>query len=198
MKRLRKNYKHKIRFFHCGEYGEINARPHYHAILFGHDFKDKKLWKQERENPLYRSAELEHLWPFGHSSIGSVSFQSAAYVARYIMKKVTGEPAEEHYKNRKPEYTTMSRKNGIGHEWLMKYNTDVFPDDHVIINGTIMQPPKYYDTQLEKNSEKLYKKIKAARIIRAKKDKENQTPERLKVRENIRLSRITQLERNLE
>ena len=99
MKRLRKKYApKKIRFFHCGEYGDDNNRPHYHAILFNHDFGDKVLWRKSSSgDPLYTSSELAELWPFGFSSIGQASYQSAAYVARYIMKKVTGEPAETHY-----------------------------------------------------------------------------------------------------
>ncbi len=92
MKRLRKRFGTKIRFYACGEYGDQNGRPHYHACLFNHDFQDKKLWKRGKDPSLdlYRSADLEKLWPYGYSSIGEVTFQSAAYVARYIMKKITG------------------------------------------------------------------------------------------------------------
>lgn len=103
MKRLRKKYGSGIRFYMCGEYGEKLARPHFHACLFGHDFDDKKVWKKtDAGSVLYRSAELEKLWPFGYSSVGDVSFESAAYVARYIMKKITGEAAESHYKFFRP------------------------------------------------------------------------------------------------
>ena len=98
MKRLRKKYGEGIRFYMCGEYGEQLGRPHFHACLFNHDFDDKKLWKTTDSNSkLYRSKELEELWPFGYSSVGDVNFESAAYVARYIMKKVNGEAAELHY-----------------------------------------------------------------------------------------------------
>lgn len=87
MYRLRKKYGKGIRFFHCGEYGEKLGRPHYHAILFGLDFADKTKWKMRRGYQTWRSKSLEKLWPFGHSEIGSVTFESAAYVARYILKK---------------------------------------------------------------------------------------------------------------
>ena len=87
MKRLRKKHKHKIRFFHCGEYGEKNQRPHYHALIYNHDFSDKRLFKERKNIKLYTSKELEELWPYGFSTIGDVTFQSSAYVARYIMKK---------------------------------------------------------------------------------------------------------------
>ena len=74
----------------CGEYGDKLGRPHYHAIIFGVTFVDKKLWSIRRGNNLYRSATLEKLWPYGFSSIGTVNFETAAYVARYVTKKITG------------------------------------------------------------------------------------------------------------
>lgn len=99
MKRLRKRFGDNIRFYMCGEYGEKVGRPHFHACLFGHDFDDKKLWSTTpAKSKLYRSESLEELWPNGFSSVGDVTFESAAYVARYITKKITGEAAESHYK----------------------------------------------------------------------------------------------------
>ena len=118
MKRLRKRFSDGvIRFYHCGEYGENTFRPHYHALLFNFDFVDKTLWSLRGEHKVYRSAVLEDLWPSGQSEIGSVSFESAAYVARYITKKVTGARAEGHYRavdeltgeifDRLPEYSPL-------------------------------------------------------------------------------------------
>jgi hypothetical protein len=98
MKRLRKEYGEGIKFYMCGEYGPKLGRPHFHALLFGHDFSDRKLWSTTPAgSKLYRSAELEKLWDKGFSSVGDANFESAAYVARYIMKKVSGEAAESHY-----------------------------------------------------------------------------------------------------
>ena len=154
MKRLRKKYGVGIRYFHCGEYGEKFQRPHYHAIIFNHDFSDKYLWSSKLGNDLYRSESLEGLWPYGHSSIGDVTFESAAYVARYITKKITGKEAEQHYEycnkltgeitQRQPEYVTMSRRPGIAKGWFDKYTTDVYPSDNIVIRGKKMKPPKYY------------------------------------------------------
>ena len=86
MKRVRKRFGTNIRFYHCGEYGEKLGRPHYHACLFNFDFEDKILWKEINGQKLYISQSLSELWPFGFSTIGEVTYQSAAYVARYIMK----------------------------------------------------------------------------------------------------------------
>ena len=96
---------------------------------------------------LYTSAILNELWSFGFSTIGDVTFESAAYVARYVMKKITGDKAESHYQGRVPEYTTMSRRPGIGKPWFEKFGSDVYPADEVVIRGGIVcQPPKYYDS----------------------------------------------------
>lgn len=94
MKYLRKEYGPKIRFFHCGEYGEKLQRPHYHALLFNFDFQDKLLKHtgpprgrfstfKDKSFKTYTSASLDNLWRKGLADIGSLTFESAAYVARY-------------------------------------------------------------------------------------------------------------------
>lgn len=167
MKRLRKHiHPQKIRFFHCGEYGEENGRPHYHACLFGYSPADRTFWKTERGNDLYVSDTLQQLWGLGHISIGEVTFESAAYVARYITKKITGARAEKYYEGRKPEYVTMSRRPGIAQPWLEKFKSDVFPSDEVIIRGKRMPPPRFYVSKLsdeEREQLKLARHGKAAR-----------------------------------
>lgn len=141
----------KIRYFACGEYGDITHRPHYHTLIFGHDFEDKKFHTRTKDGEnLYTSDTLNNLWRHGHAIIGDVSFQSAAYVARYQLKKITGLGANTHYGEREKEFSLMSRgkKGGIGKPWLDKWATDVYPNDYVIVKGKKMKPPKYYDSQL--------------------------------------------------
>lgn len=86
-KRLRKMVNLPIRFFSCGEYGETTHRPHYHALVFGWSPPDRELLFVSNGLPVYRSKMLEKSWPFGIVSIGEVTFESAAYVARYSVKK---------------------------------------------------------------------------------------------------------------
>ncbi|AYP28743.1 MAG: putative replication initiation protein [Microviridae sp.] len=182
MKRYRKYIQPiKIRFFHCGEYGDENHRPHYHAIIFGHDFKDKVHHaKTKTGHWLYTSETLNNLWGFGYCYIGSVTPHSAGYVSRYIMKKITGERAKEHYRaldpetgeihEIQPEYITMSRRPGIGQTWLNQFgDTDVFSEDFVPLpNGKTAKTPPYYLKQLEKNDLKRFKAIKRNRARKAK------------------------------
>jgi len=215
MKRLRKKYGPGIRFFACGEYGEKFSRPHYHACLFNHDFKDRELFKIQNDNRYYTSEELSSIWsdpvsgyPLGHTLIGDVTFQSAAYVARYIMKKINGEMASDHYEyvddlsgeiiNPTPEFITMSRRPGIGKGWLEKYNYEPFQNDEVIINGKAVRPPKYYDRQFEIEQPSSWRRLRARRVINARRHEDNNTPERLRVREKVLNAKLHKLPRTYE
>lgn len=199
MKRLRKYYTpQKIRFFHCGEYGDNLGRPHYHALLFNLEFSDKTLWKEHNENKLYVSETLNQIWGKGYCLIGNVTFESAAYVARYVVKKINGPASAAHYKKRSPEYTTMSRRPGIGKGWYEKYNQDVYPDDFVVLRGRKMQPPRYYDNQLETQAQETYKEIKIQRGLDDPKRDADNTYARLAVREAIQRGKMEQLKRPLE
>ena len=98
MKRLRKHFNEKtIRFFHCGEYGDKLGRPHYHACLFGIDFGDRIPHSVTNDVVTYTSETLTRIWGKGFTTCGEMNYQTAAYTARYIMKKITGKKADEHY-----------------------------------------------------------------------------------------------------
>ncbi len=209
IKRLRKRYPgRRIRYYMAGEYGENFGRPHWHACIFGLDFDDKKLWKRTSANSLlYRSENLELLWPFGYSSIGEVTFESAAYVARYIMKKVTGKNAAEHYQeidpdtgeitNRTPEFTKMSLKPGIGYEWYKQYTSDVYPHDYVVVRGKKVKPPKYYDKKYKIDNPYEFDELLYIREKSAKLNYADNTPERLLVKEQVTKAKLQKLKRNL-
>ena len=203
MKKLRGKYGAKIRFFHCGEYGPLLARPHYHALLFGMDFNDKLLIHQSPDKkPQYQSNQLEKLWGKGFCTIGAVNYQSAGYCARYIMKKITGRQAESHYQGKKPEYVTMSRRPGIGSTWFAKYQNDIYPDDHVIIDGKPKRVPSYYDYLIENSADPtnhlLHDATKRSRVTRAIPHKWNNTKRRLSIRESVTKAKISTHQRNYE
>ena len=196
MKRLRKKVG-KVRFFHCGEYGENLGRPHHHACLFGYDFPDKVLRQVKNGFQLYTSEVLRELWPFGFHLIGSVSFESAAYVARYICKKITGEFAGGYYDGRIPEYVTMSRRGGIGVDWLDVYGSDVYPHGFVtLLDGVKVKAPKFYDRKYELTNPEEYEVIRRNRIERAKLSPDN-TLERLREREVVQKAQLSKLKRSL-
>lgn len=172
------------RFFQAGEYGAL-GRPHHHAILFNCGFTPSAVVRRTASSVLYRSAELEELWPHGFSSFGEVTFESAAYVARYTVKKFAAVVAgasgsggqapagvdqriAEPPELRVPEYLTMSRRPGIGAGWLAKYESDVFPEDELRVGRYVMRPPRYYQEQVRKRRPAMVARVEAVR--RAKRD----------------------------
>lgn len=200
MKRFRKEvYPRALRFYHCGEYGGTFGRPHYHALIFGYDFPDKVFFTTRSDLPVWRSDMLGVLWPYGLHEIGSVTFESAAYCARYIMKKLLGKDAVAGYDvydsstgevvaRRQPEYTTMSRRPGIGRGWYEKFGREAYAHDSVIINGKEVRPAKYYDKMLEMDDPALWRRI---RVLRGEAVDESEcTPERLDVREICAQARV--------
>jgi len=198
-----------FRFFHCGEYGDAGKRPHYHACIFGFDFPDKVHFNGTDGVKLYTSKMLDDLWSFGFCTVGSLTFESAAYVARYITKKITGPMADlmytdvdpdtgEIFRELRPEYATMSRREGIGKGWYEKFSTDIFPSDFVVLAGQKRKVTRYYLTQLQKLEGEKYDRIKAAREFAAVKHGENNTHERLLVREEIQYRKAERLQRSYD
>lgn len=237
MKRLRKVAGRDVKYFHCGEYGELCelcglskklcrcrqfvpgiGRPHFHACLFNYDFRDKYFFrKSERGDKLYRSATLEALWTAGQSMIGAVTFESAAYVARYVMKKISiSEKSDDRVRMewqrkyvdersgeiRDPEYVTMSRRPGIGHGWYDKFKSDIFPRDYAIMRGVKVGVPKFYDGLYELEDPEGFLGVKRKRVCSAFKVDPTGFGEtgdaRLRVKEEVKRAQIRSLSRTLE
>lgn len=194
MKRLRKKYGSKIRYFHCGEYGDKkteNYRPHHHAIIFGHEFHDKKYWRKSEQNKkLYRSPSLEKLWPYGNSEIGEANFDTAKYIAKYTTKVYNESklspttPEQIHDKIQQP-FATMSRRPGIGSDFYYKYKDQIYLNDYTIINGKEMKPPSYYDRKFKEENEKTYITIKANRFKKARENEDYENLDRLYEKETF-------------
>lgn len=206
MKRLRKQMKYPIRFFVCGEYGEALSRPHYHACLFGVDFPDKTpVLLLGRSG--WRSALLERLWGLGHTHLGDLNVRSAGYAARYVLKKVTGDLAGQHYQRADsdgvlhrvaPEFARMSLRPGVGAGWFGKYRADVTGGDFVVHDGATYPVPKYYDRLRERVDADELAAAKESRELRAIPFRADGSPARLAVREEVERARLRQLKRGFE
>lgn len=153
MRRVRKVVS-DVRYFYCGEYGENFSRPHYHALLFGWWPRDAEQCGSRGDHRVYRSAELSRLWPFGFHEFGSVTFDSAAYVARYVVKKIRGPEAVNHYLAvdvdtgevvaRCEEFAQMSRRPGIGAGWFGRFGGELERNGTVVVSGRETPMPRYY------------------------------------------------------
>ncbi len=222
MKRLRKKADQKIRFFHCGEYGSFCrhglsvddcacnvGRPHYHAILFNISFNDKIVCGQRKDITYFTSPSLEETWGKGFVTVGDCTMQSANYVARYCLKKVNGLAANDHYTSvdedgvlqlLDPEYSTMSRRPGIGKEWFDQYKGDLFPSDEVPVpgEGVFKKVPRYYANAMEALDPKMIELIKERRQKYRKENIAEFTPERLRDKYKVKAAQVGQLRRSLE
>ncbi len=136
-KRLRKDLekdKRKIKYYACGEYGDIFGRPHYHAIVFGLSPKDKEL--------------IEENWPYGFVRVGTVTYDSCRYVAGYVQKKLYGKGADVYdEKGILPPFARMSK--GIGEEYVDKYWNKLWSQETVTVRGVPMGLPRYYKKKLD-------------------------------------------------
>ena len=193
-----------------GEYGERYRRPHFHACLFGINFHDRKPIRNSPSGfQLYESATLQKIWPYGFSSIGDVTFESAAYIARYVLKKINGDKAEQHYttidletgeiKKLKPEFNQMSRNGGIGLHWLKKYTADVYPDGKVVRRGgASFNAPRYYDKWHKKAFPTEHEQLKLARQLEALSRRKDNTNRRLQDKETVAKAQATILKRTID
>lgn len=203
MRRLRK-VSPGVRFFMCGEYGDERARPHFHACLFNCEFADRVPWKRG-QSPLFRSDTLDGLWPYGFASVGDVTFESAAYVARYVMKKVTGRARNrldadtgeisDYYGDRVPEFCHMSLKPGIGADWLRLFWPEVLQSGKVVMNGVECNAPKFYIRRL-RNME-AFASVEYERYLLSQATAGDRSEARLVVREQVASARLSTLKRSL-
>lgn len=217
MKRLRKRFpENKIRYFMCGEYGDKSNRPHYHAILFGFNFSD---WvfatRSSSGHDVFTSPTLEKIWGLGFVTVGTVTFDSAAYVARYVVKKINGPLANQvdpdtglkpydrfdsltgEIKSVIPEYCAMSRRPGIAHDWIKKYSSDCYPKGFTTINGVKVGLPRYYDQVIESESPELFAAVKDARLQAAYDNSDENTESRLNQKRIVKEAQNSKLLRNL-
>lgn len=189
-----------FRFFMAAEYGGRFLRPHYHALIFGHDFvSDRRVVEKKGGRTLWTSPLVEEKWRNGYVSIGDVDVASVAYVTKYCVKKqraphksverVDSETGEVW--SVAPEFVCMSRRPGLGAKWFEKFRTDVYPEDEVVLSGRRMRPPRFYDLKLPAVE---LEAIKAKRREHAAARAEGVAPEeqarRLAVGERVAESRL--------
>ena len=178
----------KLRYYVVGEYGSqcpdhelIDCpkcgslqRPHYHAIIFGWSDLPSKVLTQGKHGPIYHSDTIQKAWTkrdnegnksiIGKHELEPCNFETCAYVARYVMKKQTGDPyhVADHYckyiwqtdtwVDLPPEFAMMSKNPGIGKMWLDEFMHDSYAQDEIGIPGrcNISKPPRYFDQFYEK------------------------------------------------
>lgn len=216
MKRLRKKFHNqKIRFFMAGEYGSNTFRPHYHAIIFGLHLDDLQLYSKSPQGfCYYNSPSLQACWsdndgnPIGYAVVAEVTWETCAYTARYVMKKLNGKEAQFYTDfNIQPEFTLMSRKPGIARQYFDDH-PDIYKKEFINVStekgGLKFKPPRYFDKlyDLEHPEEmQAIKDIRQKLATEAQKSKLQRTslyPEEfLEVQERAFENKIKSLRRDL-
>lgn len=177
MKDLRQEFKRKydfqgIRFIGCGEYGGKEKRPHYHLILFNCPFPLETMYNPRinwGKDVYYQNKILEKVWDKGISNVCEANWNTIAYTARYITKKVNGKESEDFYamQGQIPEFLRTSRQPGIGRYYYEEHKEEIYKKDQIIIRNKegihYCKPPAYFDRLYEKENPEHFKKIKEQR-----------------------------------
>jgi hypothetical protein len=160
----------------------------------------------ERGEEIFSSAYLDRVWGLGLTATGAVTFESAAYVARYVVKKISGRAAARHYESvdvesgeifqRLPERSWMSLKPGIGQRWLQRYFDDVYPSDEVVSRGHVGPVPRYYDKLASIGRPQLVESLKVERVKRGAARSVGSVPT-LHAEEVVKLAQVDFLKRGL-
>lgn len=220
------------------------GRPHYHALLFNYSpmdqatsalvenvgTEDEAFEKQKITNkyglvgrvensktgePQYLSSIIQESWNKGRTRVSSMSFESAAYVARYTTKKIdkgiTLEQEQafvEHYSKYdeesgsvylvEPEYGDASRRPGIGRIWYDRYKQDL-RKGYITVNGNKLPIPKYYlnlmenDIDLSADAANIRQQHKE---FMARKNGSEYDSSRYRAKDHIKLKQLKQLKRD--
>lgn len=208
LKRLRKAILPElIRFYVCGEYGDRTSRPHYHALLFGLSLPDRRFYKVAKSGDhLFTSKFLDEQWKLGGCIVGDVSFESAAYCARYIMKKQLGSqttdsreifnPETGEVFKRSHEFCRQSLKPGLGSGFFLKYPREMLVRNSVVHDAQEIPIPKYYLKLLERISPLYVAELKAERRELADRHFDDNFPKRLRVKEAVTRAKLKLLPRS--
>lgn len=163
LKRLRKTYRGKLRYFVAGEYGEQTARPHYHMILYGWKPTDLENLYKIHHNGYYTSKWLADLWGMGQIQIAQAVPETYRYVAGYVTKKmyeIDGKKANAYYElgQTKP-FACMSLKPGLGDKYYQEHKAEIWRQGYIqCTNGKKAQIPRYYEKQMEaENPQRLWR-----------------------------------------
>lgn len=160
MKKLRKTTKEHISYMVTGEYGDKTKRPHWHAILFNYMPKDMEpYYTSDRGDQVYKSKTIDKIWAKNDpetrpNEIGSVTLDSASYVARYASKKLSHGKDQDH--DYHPIHQT-SCKHAIGRSWIEKYYKFTFENGFCVLpNGALTKIPRYYEDWAKEHQPELY------------------------------------------
>ena len=161
---LRKHGDIHPRHYTAGEYGTIGLRPHYHTMLYNvplHDFDgDLVAYKRNKfGDMLYTSKILTDTWQQGYVVVAPASWRTAAYTARYVLKKRRGKDSKQWYTDLgvTPESTRSSNRPGIASAYYNEHWEELYygKSQKIILpaidgHANITTPPRFFDEKFRK------------------------------------------------
>lgn len=177
IKDLRNYFRSKqVRYCLATEYGDLSLRPHCHLIIYGltiDDLKPQFYKVNSFGSPTYTSDVLSELWKYGFNYIQEANWFNMAYTARYILKKQKGESAAEYSAfDIEPPKFRMSRRPGIGCNWLLENYKELYENGYISVprhiksSGKIL-PNRYFDKLLSDIDPDLLRHSKAKRHLQS-------------------------------
>lgn len=179
MKRLRINMTRKygqkgpIRAMMAGEYGGQTKRPHYHLILFNLQLPAESFYEPRikwEKYTYYKNHIIDEAWQNkGFADICEANWNTMAYVARYITKKINGKQSEIHYgvQGQIKEFMHVSNRPGIARNYYEKNKDEIYQTDKIMIKNAkgihYVKPPKYFDELYKKEHPREFERIKEIR-----------------------------------
>lgn len=194
-------YKHfghiGLRYFIATEYGEKHSRPHAHLLLFNAPFPAgdfKRLGNNFRGDCYFTSQIIDKLWrdeneeSNGFHVIAELTIDTAAYTARYAMKKLKGH-AKEFYDRAgiEPEAQRCSLRPGIGAAYAQArfdkiyssdkefhycfnsdtgYSVENLRDKLILPNGIVQKPPRYFDKLYARQNDASAYNMQLVKLVR--------------------------------
>lgn len=177
---MKRKYKVKgIRYLACGEYGSKGRRPHFHLILFNcplpietfYDshvtFRKDVYWKNDIINEAWTEKGADK--PRGIADVSVANWETIAYTARYITKKINGNGSEHQYakKGQIKEFLRVSTRPGIARPYYEDHFKDIYSKDQIMVvkkDGVhYNKPPKYFDRIFKKEYPEIFEEIKEER-----------------------------------
>ena len=136
-----------IRYFGCGEYGDSSGRKHYHMIIFNLGDLDIKPRSAKNGYIYYESEIINQLWNKGFVVIAEVNLQTAAYVAKYTLKKQGLKKYDE--LDIQAPFILMSTRPGIGYKYLSDHVQELINKPYIFMDHKNYSLPRYFKRVLE-------------------------------------------------
>lgn len=198
----RRHWKQSLRYDLIGEYSPEKRRPHFHAAAFGIWPPDARFYKESRAGqPMFESDQLSKCWPHGRILFEDFTPAAAGYLANHQAFKLRGRALADYLAVRdesgallghlEPEYHLMSRRPGIGAAFFARHGTQMLANGFTVAGHRKTSIPRYYRRLAEREPELAddLEAVKHAAELAARGRFQDNTPERLAVREQVEIAR---------